>query len=129
MANILCILNIMLLFSLLYFVIPHLRCCYYLRSKCVLYDIIGCNFDIIYSKYIECIVVILFALLFCFSHLCCMGSLSGCTIIVLNCVVSMCINFCNLIYYIVICNIWEQEMTLKFVASCDCRFLYQQWVS
>ena len=127
MANILCILNIMLLFSLLYFVIPHLCCCYHLTSKCVLYKIIGCNFDIMYSKYIECIVVILFTLLFCFLDLCCMGILSRCNIIVLDCVVSMRINFCNFIYYIVICNIWKQEMTLKCMHLVTADFCVSNW--
>ena len=47
--------------------------------ECVLYSVIGYNFDksSMNFKYIECVVVILFTLLFYFSHLCWCDDLSS----------------------------------------------------
>ena len=68
---------VVILFAVL-FLFPHLCFCKYL-FECVLYNIIGYNFDksSMNFKYIECVVVILFTLLFCFTHLCRCDDLSS----------------------------------------------------
>ena len=58
-------------FLLYCFLFPHLFFSDYLLFVCVLYNIIGCSFDIMYSKCIECVVVILFTVCFLLPHLCC----------------------------------------------------------
>ena len=57
----------------------------------------------------------------------CMGSLSGCTMIVLDFVVSMCIHVCNFIYYICYMQLMRARNEIKVNESCNCQFLYQQW--
>ena len=64
-------------FYCIVFLFLHLCCCYYWSSECVRHNIVECNFDIMDSKCIEYVIVILFTLLFCFLHLCSCDYLSS----------------------------------------------------